>query len=65
MVNERKKIGGEYGEVRANIDTEKLNRYFEKHVKAIRTPVDIKQFKVRFTPLVFFRLLTCRDSLGR
>ena len=40
------KIGGEYGEVRANIDVHKLNAYLDKHVKAIKTPVDVKQFKV-------------------
>ncbi|KAF7968618.1 hypothetical protein HWV62_30011 [Athelia sp. TMB] len=39
------KIGGEYGEVRANIDVHKLNAYLDKHVKAIKTPVDVKQFK--------------------
>ena len=42
-----KKIGGEYGEVRANIDSGKLNAYLAAHVPAIATPVDIKQFKVR------------------
>lgn len=41
-----KKIGGEYGQVRANIDTTKLNEYLAKHVGVIQTPVDIKQFKV-------------------
>ena len=40
------KIGGEYGEIRASIDVESLNRYFEKHVPAIKTPVEVKQFKV-------------------
>ena len=42
-----KKIGGEYGDVRANIDGDKLNAYLVAHVPAIAAPVDIKQFKVR------------------
>lgn len=42
---EPKKIGGEIGEVRANIDVANLDAYIEKHVPAIRTPVVIKQFK--------------------
>lgn len=41
------KIGGEYGEVRANIDAAKLNAYLTAHVPAVKAPVDIKQFKVR------------------
>lgn len=44
MSNE-KKVGGEYGEVRAAIDVGKLNAYLRKHVAAIKAPVDIKQFK--------------------
>ncbi|CDO73966.1 hypothetical protein BN946_scf185043.g14 [Trametes cinnabarina] len=40
-----KKIGGEYGEVRANIDGAKLNAYLVAHVPAVKAPVDIKQFK--------------------
>lgn len=39
------KIGGEYGPVRAGIDIDKLNVYLTEHVKAVRTPVDVKQFK--------------------
>ncbi|EIW54435.1 kinase-like protein [Trametes versicolor FP-101664 SS1] len=39
------KIGGEYGEVRANIDAAKLNAYLAAHVPAVKAPVDIKQFK--------------------
>jgi len=39
------KIGGEYGEVRANIDNENLNTYLAKHVPGIGIPVDVKQFK--------------------
>lgn len=40
------KIGGEYGEVRANIDANKLNAYLRAHVPAVAAPVNIKQFKV-------------------
>ncbi|RDB24710.1 Acyl-CoA dehydrogenase family member 11 [Hypsizygus marmoreus] len=40
-----KKIGGEYGEVRANIDVSKLNAYLAKQAPGIKTPVDVKQFK--------------------
>ena len=42
-----KKIGGEYGEIRANIDIDKLNAYIHEHVGAVKGPVDVKQFKVR------------------
>jgi hypothetical protein len=41
-----KKIGGEYGEVRASIDGSKLNAYLAKHTQKVVTPVNIKQFKV-------------------
>ena len=41
-----KKIGGEYGDVRANIDGDKLNAYLVARVPAVVAPVDIKQFKV-------------------
>ena len=41
-----KKIGGEYGEVRANIDVPKLNVYLKESVKEVRAPVEVKQFKV-------------------
>ncbi|CDO68835.1 hypothetical protein BN946_scf184805.g44 [Trametes cinnabarina] len=40
-----KKIGGDYGEVRASIDTGKLNAYCAAAIPTIKTPVDIKQFK--------------------
>ena len=42
-----KKIGGEYGEIRANIDVDKLNSYLARYVKVVKTPVAMKQFKVR------------------
>ena len=41
-----KKIGGEYGEIRANIDVDKLNTYLARNVKVVKTPVAVKQFKV-------------------
>ncbi|KAG8894502.1 hypothetical protein FRB99_001219, partial [Tulasnella sp. 403] len=44
--NETRRIGGEYGELRGQqLETHKLNAYFEKHVKNIKTPVEVKQFK--------------------
>lgn len=46
MTEQPKKIGGEYGEVRANIDIVKLNTYLEQSAKAVRAPVSVKQFKV-------------------
>ncbi|KAF8161334.1 kinase-like domain-containing protein [Crassisporium funariophilum] len=45
MPSEPPKIGGEYGEVRASIDIEKLNAYLAKYTPGIKTPVDVKQFK--------------------
>jgi len=39
------KIGGDYGEIRASIDVQKLESYLASNVKVIRTPVDVKQFK--------------------
>lgn len=42
-----KKIGGEFGEVRATIDVAKLNDFLSKHGNGIVTPLlDVKQFKV-------------------
>ncbi|KDQ52817.1 hypothetical protein JAAARDRAFT_197893 [Jaapia argillacea MUCL 33604] len=40
-----KKIGGEYGEIRANIDVERLEAYIAEHVKRVEVPLEIKQFK--------------------
>ena len=42
-----KKIGGEYGEIRASIDVDKLNAYLRECVKEVKAPVVVKQFKVR------------------
>jgi hypothetical protein len=39
-------IGGEYGEVRANIDFEKLTAYLVRNISSIRAPIEVKQFKV-------------------
>ncbi|KAF5326626.1 hypothetical protein D9611_000276 [Ephemerocybe angulata] len=41
----KKKIGGEFGEIRANIDVDSLNDYLRKHTPGIKAPVDVKQFK--------------------
>ncbi|KXN87459.1 Acyl-CoA dehydrogenase family member 11 [Leucoagaricus sp. SymC.cos] len=43
----KKKIGGEYGEIRASINVNSLNAYLTKNTPQIKTPVDVKQFKVR------------------
>ena len=40
------KIGGEYGEIRANIDVKRLETYVNAHVKVMKTPLEVKQFKV-------------------
>lgn len=55
--NKPKKIGGEVGEVRANIDADKLNEYIARHVKAIQAPVSIKQFKVSARPSTSMRFI--------
>jgi len=41
-----KKIGGEYGEVRAGIDIDRLNTYLATNTPSVKTPVSVKQFKV-------------------
>lgn len=41
-----KKIGGEYGEVRAAIDVTSLDTYLASSTPSIKTPVSVKQFKV-------------------
>lgn len=40
------KIGGEYGEIRAEIDIQALNTYLKQHAPEIQVPVGVKQFKV-------------------
>jgi len=47
MANDDKKVGGEYGDVRANIDVESLEKYLQKNVPVIKLPLEVKQFKVR------------------
>ena len=47
IMTETKKIGGEYGSIRAGIDIPALNAYLAKHVPAVKAPVEVKQFKVR------------------
>lgn len=42
-----RRVGGEYGALRANIDIDKLNAYLVAHVPAVSSPVDVQQFKVR------------------
>ncbi|KAH6914018.1 protein kinase subdomain-containing protein PKL/CAK/ACAD [Coprinopsis sp. MPI-PUGE-AT-0042] len=44
-MSEPKKIGGEYGNIRAGIDIPALNAYLAKHVPTVKTPVEVKQFK--------------------
>jgi len=44
--------GQAVGSVRAAIDLDKLNAFFDKTVKQkVKTPVSVKQFKVCMTPL--------------
>jgi len=43
--DQQKKIGGEYGKIRAIIDVEKLNAFLSENVEVIQTPVDVEQFK--------------------
>lgn len=45
--DDAKKVGGEYGSIRANIDVALLEAYLVKTLKGFRAPVDVKQFKVR------------------
>ncbi|KAI5986947.1 kinase-like domain-containing protein [Pisolithus albus] len=40
-----KRIGGEYGTIRAAFDVDKLNTYLRAHVPAVTPPVAVKQFK--------------------
>lgn len=46
-MSSQKKIGGEYGEIRATIDVQKLNTFLAKTTPDIKVPVEVKQFKVR------------------
>lgn len=57
-----KKVGGEYGDIREGsaIDVDSLNAYFRAQPRAqsIRTPVNVKQFKVNSTFSTFARKFT-------
>ncbi|KAF8608112.1 kinase-like protein [Ceratobasidium sp. AG-I] len=39
------KIGGEYGEIRSEINVQALNDYLGRHAKEVKVPVEVKQFK--------------------
>lgn len=45
MSNEQR-IGGQYGEIRAEIDIASLNDFLRRECPRIKTPVEVKQFKV-------------------
>ncbi|KAG7449720.1 kinase-like protein [Guyanagaster necrorhizus] len=40
-----KKVGGEYGQIRANIDVPKLESFLARNVPEVRLPLQVKQFK--------------------
>jgi hypothetical protein len=42
----KKKTGGDYGAIRADIDIGKLNTYLKAHVPVVSAPVQVQQFKV-------------------
>jgi hypothetical protein len=64
MVNVKplRPAGGEYGEVRASIDQDKLDAYLAKSVPAVTVPVTIKQFKVRPLDSHHYRAVAELDS---
>ena len=43
----KNQTGGDYGNIRASINVDNLNVYLAKSTPSIKTPVDVKQFKVR------------------
>ena len=47
------KIGGEFGDVRAAIDVEKLSAYLQAHVPEVAAPVTVKRFRVRLGQVSF------------
>ncbi|EPT00340.1 hypothetical protein FOMPIDRAFT_1101889, partial [Fomitopsis schrenkii] len=60
------KIGGEYGPVRANVDLERLESYLKANVEAIKTPVDVQQFKVpQSNPTYFLTDATAKQFVLR
>ncbi|KAJ8076697.1 hypothetical protein PM082_001120 [Marasmius tenuissimus] len=44
-MSQPKKVGGEYGDVRANINVPSLVKYLEKHLPIMNMPIEVKQFK--------------------
>ncbi|KAK1220365.1 hypothetical protein PQX77_016856 [Marasmius sp. AFHP31] len=44
-MSQPKKVGGEYGDVRTNIDVNNLVKYLEKHLPIMNMPIEVKQFK--------------------
>lgn len=57
-MSKAQKIGGEIGEVRANIDVARLNGYLAEKVPTVKAPVQVKQFKVRVHPTLHYYDLT-------
>ncbi|KAH7883286.1 kinase-like domain-containing protein [Phlebopus sp. FC_14] len=41
----KRRIGGEYGAIRADINVDNLNTYLHAHVPAVSAPVQVQQFK--------------------
>jgi hypothetical protein len=60
-----KKIGGEYGAMRANVDIQKLNTYLKLHVPVVAAPVEVQQFKVRSHSIEGRLQVDWQDSLDR
>ncbi|KAG6902760.1 hypothetical protein C0995_011908 [Termitomyces sp. Mi166 len=55
----QQKIGGEYGQIRADIDIAKLNVYLAQHSQVVKPPVDIKQFKFGQSNPTYFLTDAC------
>jgi hypothetical protein len=45
-MSDEQRIGGQYGEIRAEIDLASLNDFLRRECPRIETPVEVKQFKV-------------------
>ena len=45
-MSDEQRIGGQYGEIRAEIDIASLNDFLRRECPRIETPVEVKQFKV-------------------
>jgi hypothetical protein len=48
MAHRAQKVGGEYGDIRANIDVKQLDIYLQEHLEGYKSPLTVKQFKARF-----------------